>query len=231
LILVVLEDLSLSYGEVPVLRQLNLRLAPASFHFLLGSSGAGKSSLLRLLYLSALPTGGRLMLFGRDVQGLPRSERARLRRRIGVVFQDFRLLNHLSVFENVMLPLHIAGAANAEEAAKVRELLKWVGLSNEIEAMPETLSGGQQQRVAIARAVISRPSLLLADEPTGNLDDGLAMRLLFLFEELHRAGTTVLIATHNDALVKRFKQPVLRLEAGRIKREAALPSPPKALAT
>ena len=213
------EEVSLSYDSGPaVLHEMSFELDPGSFHFVLGASGAGKSSLLRLLYLAAAPTSGRILLFGRDVAQLPRDERALLRRRIGMVFQDFRLLDHLTALENVALPLRIAGHGGSEVQKHVAELLGWVGLSEQLHAYPPTLSGGQQQRVAIARAVIARPSLLLADEPTGNLDDSIAVRLLYLMEELNKLGTTVVIATHNEALVQRFPHPVLKLRDGGIER-------------
>ncbi len=207
------EEVSLRYDTGPeVLRDLDFHLEPGSFHFLLGPSGAGKSSLLKMMSLGQRPSTGRLSLFGRDVSRLDRKERALLRRRIGVVFQDFRLIEHLSALENVALPLRVAGQREDKVREHVSELLAWVGLADHLHALPATLSGGQQQRVAIARAVISRPSLLLADEPTGNVDDRIAMRLLYLFEELHRNGTTVVIATHNELLAGRFDQPVVRLK-------------------
>ena len=152
-----------------------------------------------------------MSLFGRDVDSLKRDERALLRRRIGVVFQDFRLLDHLTVAENVALPLRIAGRQSDKVRAHVAELLAWVGLADHANDRPTILSGGQQQRIAIARAVISQPSLLLADEPTGNVDDRIAVRLLYLFEELNKLGTTMVIATHNQGLLSRFNHPVLRL--------------------
>ena len=166
-------------------------------------SGAGKTSLLRLLYLAVRPTRGRLTLLGTDVTTAPRRALPPLRRRIGVVFQDFRLLPHLSAFDNVALPLRIAGRPEGQIRADVGELLRWVGLSRHLDARPAELSGGEQQRVAIARAVITRPALLLADEPTGNLDDGQAERLMQLFKEMNRIGTTVIVATHNETLVAR----------------------------
>ncbi len=221
-----LEEVTLRYGEGPaVLRRVNCHLEPGSFHYLLGASGAGKSSLLKLLYLAQTPSDGRLSLFGRDVARLSRRDRALLRRRIGVVFQDFRLIPHLSAFENVALPLRIAGEREARLRDQVQELLSWVGLKDYLEALPPTLSGGQQQRVAIARAVIGRPSLLLADEPTGNVDDRIAMRLLYLFRELNRTGTTVVLATHNESLAARMPQPRLRLLDGQVRAEAAPASP------
>ncbi len=205
----------LRYGNGPeILKRVSLQFDPGSYHFLVGPSGAGKSSLLRMMFLAQRPTSGRVALFGRDVSGLSRRETALLRRRIGVVFQDFRLLDHLTARENVSLPLHISGQAGGRSDKDVEELLNWVGLADHMDALPPTLSGGQQQRVAIARAVIGRPSLLLADEPTGNLDDRMAVRLLYLFEELNKIGTTVVIATHNESLVERFRHPVTRLRDG-----------------
>ena len=219
------EQVGLRYGLGPeVLRDISLALAPGSFHFLTGASGAGKSSLLRLMYLAQLPSRGRLTVFGRNVATTPRHELPALRRRIGVVFQDFRLLDHLSALDNVALPLRLAGADEMQLRAHVVELLTWVGLGDHLNAKPLTMSGGQKQRVAIARAVISRPRLLLADEPTGNVDDQIALRLLYLFEELYKMGTTVVIATHNAGLVQRFPHPELRLENGTlnlIERQAA----------
>jgi cell division transport system ATP-binding protein len=169
------------------------------------------------MYLAMAPAGGRVRIFDRDLSALARRELPPLRRRIGVVFQDFRLLEHLSAMDNVALPLRVAGAPEAEVRAHVGELLSWVGLADQLHALPATLSGGQQQRVAIARAVIARPQLLLADEPTGNVDDAIAMRLMFLFQELYKMGTTVVIATHNDALVNRFNHRQLRIVDGSLR--------------
>lgn len=227
--LIRLEEVTLRYGEgPPVLRRVSCHLEPGSFHYLLGASGAGKSSLLKLLYLAQTPSQGRLSLFGRDVAQLTRRDRALLRRRIGVVFQDFRLIAHLSAFENVALPLRIAGEPDTRIRSQVRELMDWVGLREALDALPPTLSGGQQQRVAIARAVIGRPSLLLADEPTGNVDDRIAMRLLYLFRELNRTGTTVMLATHNESLAARMPQPCLRLAEGQVREEPTEVAPPAA---
>ncbi len=209
------ENVGLRYGTGPeVLRDITFRLDPGSFHFLMGASGAGKSSLMRLMYLALRPSRGVLSLFGRDVNAIGRKDLPALRRKIGVVFQDFRLLGHLSAFDNVALPLRVSDASESIIKKHVTELLNWVGLADHLGALPDTLSGGQQQRVAIARAVISRPSLLLADEPTGNVDDAIAMRLLYLFEELNRMGTTVVIATHNETLASQFAHPRLHLEDG-----------------
>ena len=211
------ENVGMRYGAGPeVLRDISFALPPASFHFLTGPSGAGKSSLLRLMYLANRPSRGMVSLFGDDVSKIPRRALPELRRSIGVVFQDFRLLDHQSVFDNVALPLRVAGGKESQIRKHVSELLQWVGLEDALHNLPSTLSGGEQQRVAIARAVISRPRLLLADEPTGNVDDAIAVRLLYLFEELNRMGTSILIATHNEGLVSRFKHRQLHLEGGKI---------------
>jgi cell division transport system ATP-binding protein len=218
------DDVLLRYGAGPnVLQKVSFSLEPGTFHFLVGPSGAGKSSLLRVMYLALRPISGMASLFGRDVAQLRRREIAELRRRIGVVFQDFRLIDHLSAVDNVALPLRIAGVRESEVQKNVRELLAWVGLGQHLDALPATLSGGQQQRVAIARAVVTRPSLLLADEPTGNVDDQIGVRLMYLFEELNKLGTTVVIATHNESLVGRFHHRQLRIEDHSLR---ALDSPP-----
>jgi len=209
------ESVGLRYGLGPeVLQDISFALAPGSFHFLVGASGAGKSTLLRLMYLALKPSRGVISLFGHDISTTARRHLPALRRRIGVVFQDFRLLRHLSAFDNVALPLRVARVRESDIRKHVVELLNWVGLKDHVNVRPTILSGGQQQRVAIARAIIARPQLLLADEPTGNVDDRMAMRLMHLFEELNKLGTTIVIATHNETLVKRLRQPCLRLEAG-----------------
>ena len=214
------ENVGMRYGTGPeILRDITFDLASGSFHFLVGASGAGKSTLLKLMYLAHRPTRGLITVFDRDLASVPRSDLPDIRRRIGVVFQDFRLLNHLSAFDNVALPLRVRGAREDVVRKHVGELLSWVGLANQVDALPPTLSGGQKQRVAIARAVISRPNLLLADEPTGNVDDTIAVRLLYLFEEMNRLGTTVVIATHNKSLVERFGHPVMRLRDGHVDEE------------
>ncbi|MEE4348694.1 MAG: cell division ATP-binding protein FtsE [Pacificimonas sp.] len=212
------ETVGLRYGtDAEVLRDISFRLDRGAFMFLVGPSGAGKTSLLKLLYLDEKPTRGRLTLFGKDIGAASRGELTALRRRVGVVFQDFRLLDHLSAFENVALPLRIAGVAESEVTAHVEELLGWVGLSAKANVRPQTLSGGEQQRLAIARAVIARPDLLLCDEPTGNVDPEMAARLLHLFQELNRLGTTVVVATHALQLLPRVPSAtIMRLERGRI---------------
>jgi len=203
-------------GAPEVLHDITFHLQAGAFRWLLGPSGAGKTSVLRLLYLAVRPTRGHLNLLGTDVGNAPRRALPALRRQIGVVFQDFRLLPHLSTFDNVALPLRLAGRPEGQIRADATELLRWVGLSQHLNARPAALSGGEQQRVAIARAVITRPALLLADEPTGNLDDGQAERLMQLFKEMNRIGTTVIVATHNEALVARHPAPALRIAEGRL---------------
>ncbi len=216
------ENVGLRYGlGAEILQDVTFSLPTGSFHYLIGPSGAGKSSLLRLMYLAMRPSRGLITLFGRDVATTPRDRLPEMRRRIGVVFQDFRLLRHLSAFDNVALPLRVAGVRETEIRRHVEELLVWVGLQDHMKARPPTLSGGQQQRVAIARAVIARPRLLIADEPTGNVDERVADRLIHLFEELNRLSTTVVVATHNEPLTRRRPHPALRLEHGQL---TALPA-------
>ena len=209
------ESVAVRYGQGPeILSDISLSFEAGSFHFVTGPSGAGKSTLLRLMYLAQLPARGVMFLFGRNVHSIPRRALPELRRRIGVVFQDFRLLDHLSALDNVTLPLRVAGVDQKLVREHATELLRWVGLADKVQARPSTLSGGEQQRLAIARAVINRPSLLIADEPTGNVDDRMAMRLLHLFEELNKLGTTVVIATHNESLAARFRHPRFDLKNG-----------------
>ena len=211
------DGVGMRYGRAAeVLRDVNFALAPGSFHFLTGPSGAGKSSLLKLIYLAERPSRGTIELFGRDVDAVAPSDRPFLRRRIGVVFQEFKLLDHLSAFDNVALPLRIAGQKPESYRADVAELLHWVGLGARMQAMPPTLSGGEKQRLAIARAVVAKPEILLADEPTGNVDAEMGARILRLFVELNRLGTTVLIASHDQGLIAKSGQPVLHLEGGRL---------------
>lgn len=212
-----LEGVGLRYGHGPeILKDVNFRLDVGEFAFLTGPSGAGKSSLLKLLFLALRPTRGSVRLFGDNVAGVTRGQLPALRRRIGVVFQEFRLLDHLSTYDNVALPLRVAGHRESSYRADVTDLLSWVGLADQARAFPPVLSGGEKQRAAIARAVIAKPELLVADEPTGNVDPVLANRLLHLFVELNRLGTTVLIATHDVALVQRARAPVYHLENGHL---------------
>lgn len=215
------DRVALRYGGGPeILRDVSLELPTGSFHFLVGRSGVGKTSLLRLLYVALRPSRGRLELFGTDVAEAPRAALPALRRRVGVVFQDFRLLPHLTLYDNVALPLRLAGRDEQEISRDTTQMLGRMGLNVLARARPPSLSGGQQQLVAIARAVIARPRLLIADEPTASVDDSLALRLIRLFQELNKLGTTVLIATHNEQLARRFRHPRLRLHDGRLSREA-----------
>jgi cell division transport system ATP-binding protein len=205
------------YGAGPeILRGVSFTLEPGSFSFLTGPSGAGKSTLLKLMFLAERPTRGLISLFGDELAKLKRTDLPALRRRIGVVFQEFRLLNHLTAFENVALPLLIAGRRTAEYRRDVEELLSWVGLGGRLHDKPPTLSGGEQQRVAIARAVVAKPDLLLADEPTGNVDPDIGERLIRLFVELNRFGTTVMIATHDRAPIESTHAREMRLVDGRL---------------
>jgi cell division transport system ATP-binding protein len=213
------EGVSMRYGRDPeVLKDISFELPRGSFHFLTGPSGSGKSTLLKLIYLAEEASRGRIEIFGQDLALLKRKDRPLMRRRIGVVFQEFRLLDHLSVFDNAALSPRIAGRKPADYRGDVADLLAWVGLGERMHAMPPALSGGEKQRLAIARAVINRPDVLLADEPTGNVDEALAVRILRLFLELNRVGATVLIASHDTDLVTRSGKPALALEAGRLMR-------------
>lgn len=213
------DTVGLRYAEgAEPLVNVNLAIQPGSLHFLTGRSGAGKSTFLKLLYFGLKPTSGRLSVFGRDVARLPRHGVAMLRRRIGVVFQDFQLLPHLSVFENVALPLLVAGRREAEYRDNVLEMLEWVKLSDKLDRRPALLSGGEKQRICIARAMVSVPDLILADEPTGNVDPEMGARIMALFAEMNRLGRTVLIATHDLSLVERIGAPRLHLESGRLTR-------------
>jgi len=215
--LVRFENVGLRYGLGPeILRDLSFLIPAHSFQFLTGPSGAGKTSLLRLLFLSLRPTRGLITVFNHDVATVSKDTLAMLRRRIGIVFQDFRLLDHMTTYENVALPFRIMGKAEASYRNEVVELLHWVGLGDRVGALPPVLSGGEKQRAAIARAVIARPQLLLADEPTGNVDPNLAQRLLRLFVELNKSGTTVVIATHDIGLMDQYNARRLVLHDGRL---------------
>jgi cell division transport system ATP-binding protein len=211
------ENVGLRYGMGPeVLKDVTFDIKPNSFQFLTGASGAGKTSLLRLLFLSLRPTRGLIRLFDRDVTRLGPDDIAALRRRIGIVFQDFRLLDHFTTYENVALPLRVQGRAEASYRPEVIELLHWVGLGDRMHMLPPVLSGGEKQRTAIARALITRPELLLADEPTGNVDPPLARRLLRMLVELHRSGTSIVIATHDLSLMDQYDGRRLVLTDGRL---------------
>ncbi len=212
-----LERAGLCYPQgAAALRDVTLRLEPGSLYFLTGRSGAGKSSLLKLLYMALRPTSGRVSVLGQDASLATRRQITELRRRIGVVFQDFRLLDHLSVFENVALPLLVAGKRPEHYRADVLEMLEWVKLSDRLDDKPAHLSGGEKQRVGIARAMVSVPDLIIADEPTGSVDPEMSDRIMTLFTEMHRLGRTVLIATHDIDMVRRSNTPWLHLDGGKL---------------
>lgn len=211
------ENVGLRYGLGPeILKDVSFQIAPQSFQFLTGASGAGKTTLLKLLFLSLKPSRGVVTLFGNDVDTISKDELQALRRKIGIVFQDFRLLDHLTTYENVALPLRVQGKLESDYRADVIELLDWVGLGDQTHSYPPILSGGEKQRAAIARALISQPQILLADEPTGNVDPPLARRLLRLFVELNRIGTSVVIATHDLALMDFYSARRMVLDDGHL---------------
>jgi cell division transport system ATP-binding protein len=210
-----LENVGKRYGtDAEILRDVTVALDPGGFYFLTGVSGAGKTTLLKIIYLAEQPTRGAVTLFDVDAAKTDRVEHTALRRRIGIVFQDFRLVEHLTVRDNVALPLRIAGASEREIRENVPELLGWMGLDGKLDFHPAQLSGGEQQRIAIARAIVRRPDLLIADEPTGNIDDEIAMLLVRVFERINRLGTTVLIATHDVSFARQFSHRRLHLDRG-----------------
>ena len=220
-----LDDVGLTYdGSREVLHGANLTLREGDFRFLTGPSGAGKTSLLKLIYLAHRATTGRVEVFGQDIGTLPAEELPPLRRRIGVVFQEFRLLDHLTAYENVALPMRVQGINQADYAQDVTDLLNWVGLSHRMDARPTVLSGGEKQRVALARAVVGKPDIILADEPTGNVDPVMGERIMRLLLELNRLGTAVIVATHDLGLVKRLGRNILRLKDGRVTLHAPIPA-------
>lgn len=211
------ENVGLSYeGQPDILRGVDFKLGVGEFYFLTGPSGAGKTSFLKLIYLAHRPTSGRISLFGEDVTAAPRESLPAIRRRIGVVFQEFRLLDHLTAFENVALPMKIAGVNQNHYREDVSELLSWVGLGDRMDARPPTLSGGEKQRVALARALVAKPDLILADEPTGNVDPVMGEKIMKLFIELNKLGAAVVVATHDVGLIEALGKPILHLEKGRI---------------
>jgi cell division transport system ATP-binding protein len=210
-----LENVGKRYGtDAEILCDVSMQLDPGGFYFLTGASGAGKTTLLKIIYLAEPPSRGIFSLFGTDIATTDRATHSSLRRRLGIVFQDFRLVEHLSVRDNVALPLRIAGAPEREIRENVPELLGWMGLDGKLDYRPATLSGGEQQRVAIARAIVRRPDLLIADEPTGNVDDDIAMLLVRVFERINKLGTTVLIATHDIAFARQFTHRRFHLDQG-----------------
>lgn len=209
---VTFDQVGVSYDrEKTLFKGINLVLEAGKFYFLTGSSGSGKSSLLKLIYFGLSPTWGKITVFDQDSQKLSSAQKAQLRQNIGIVFQEFKLIDHLTVLENVALPLRIRGLEGAKSREQAKELLRWVNIEA-FDAYPRSLSGGEKQRVAIARAVIARPKLLLADEPTGNVDEQSAVKLLYLFEELHKIGTTIVVATHSHDLIAQFPHPTLYLQ-------------------
>jgi cell division transport system ATP-binding protein len=211
------ENVGLRYGlGSEVLSDLSFRVEPHSFQFLTGPSGAGKTSLLRLMLMSLKPTRGVVRIFGREADRIKREQMPKVRRQMGVIFQDFRLLDHLTTYENVALPLRVRGKDEASYRSDVVELMKWVGLGERMHVLPPVLSGGEKQRAAIARALIDQPKILLADEPTGNVDPPMARRILRLFIELHRSGTSVVIATHDLSLMDQYQARRLVLNEGRL---------------
>ncbi len=211
------EQVGLAYeAGVESLKDVNFTLEEGEFRFLTGPSGAGKTSFLKLIYLALKPTRGKMTLFGEDVTNAARESLPPLRRRIGVVFQEFRLLDHLTAFENVALPMKVAGVNQQQYREDVRELLNWVGLGSRLDALPQTLSGGEKQRVALARALVSKPDLILADEPTGNVDPQMGEKIMKLFVELNKLGAAVIVATHDLQLVEALGKKTMRLEGGRL---------------
>ena len=216
--MITLSHVGLRYDGGPeVLSDVNLSLKPGSFHYLTGPSGSGKTSLMKILHVGLLPSRGDITIFNRDIKTLSRYERAEIRQQIGVIFQNFRLLPHLSLFDNIALPLRLANHRETSITQAVHDILGWIGLKDYMNVKPAFLSGGQQQRAAIARAVITKPKILLADEPTGSLDHKMGDKIMALFEELNKSGTAILIATHDNEMIKRFRHPVIKLKDGMVK--------------
>ncbi|WP_137699659.1 cell division ATP-binding protein FtsE [Marimonas lutisalis] len=203
-----LDNVAYSYGGGELLSGITFDMQPGSFHFLTGPSGSGKTTFLKLCYGALVPTAGHVRLFDRDVRGMTRDDIAMARRRVGVVHQDVQFLDHLPVADNVALPLTVSGRTKIDELANLKELLSWVGLKSRADALPPELSGGERQRAALARAVIMSPDVILADEPTGNVDWEMSQRLLRLLVELNKMGKTIMIATHDLALIRAAKTQV-----------------------
>ncbi len=220
-----MQDAAYGYAGKPILAEMTLRLAPGSFHFLTGPSGSGKTTFLKLCYGELLATGGSVQLFGQNAQDLDRDAIAQLRRRIGVVHQDCEFLDHLPLIDNIALPLTVTGRDGPAQTANLTELIAWVGLSARAQARPPEVSGGERQRAALARAIIMDPEVILADEPTGNVDWEMSLRLLQLLCELNRMGKTIVIATHDLALIRATKPQVqarvLRIAEGRLQAAGA----------
>lgn len=218
--LIELEEAAYGYGTDPLLSGLSLRLAKGSFHFLTGPSGAGKTTLLKLCYAELLPIAGSVTLFGQDAKQMSRDDIAGARQRIGVVHQDCQFLDHLPLSENILLPLAVSGRGQLQDENSLNELINWVGLGSRAHALPPELSGGERQRAALARAVITDPDFIIADEPTGNVDWEMSMRLLHLLVELNKLGKTILVATHDLQLIRAAKKQVgarvLRIANGRL---------------
>lgn len=213
-----LRNVGMRYGNNPeILSDIELSIDKGDFYFLKGPSGSGKTSLLKLLYLDHKAVRGEVKILGHNVDTLSRNSLANIRKRVGVVFQDYMLLNHLTVFDNVALPLRILGKSESYIQKHVTEMLNWIDMGQHMQTTPNALSGGQQQRVAIARAVIHNPDILIADEPTGSVDDAIALKLLYLFIELNKRGTTVILSTHNKQLIEKFGYPVIELKNGGLK--------------
>ena len=219
------ENVGMRYDSDPeIFSDINFELPQGSFTFLTGPSGAGKTSLLRLIFLAGKPSSGAVHLFDQNTSAMPVKHLPVMRRKIGIVFQEFRLLEHLSIYENVALPLRVIGEKATSYRDNIHELLDWVGLGDKVTAAPSTLSGGEQQRAAIARAVVARPQIIIADEPTGNVDPEMGTRLMRLFIELNKLGTSIIIATHDQNLWRQFDYPRLHLSDGQI----SSPTNPKA---
>ena len=215
--MITLSHVGLRYAGGPeVLSDIHLSLAPGSFHYLTGKSGSGKTSLMRLLHIGWLPTRGDIHIFETDLMAASRKKRAALRQDIGVIFQDFRLLPHLSLYDNIALPLRLRGHDETAIKNDIDHIADWIGLKDHLKIKPPFLSGGQQQRAAIARAVVTKPKILLADEPTGSLDDSMGHRIMALFEELNKSGTAIVVATHSESMIETFPHKRLHLEGGKI---------------